>query len=100
MDEGRRESPRAPFPIACHARAGTGSWSTVFLEDLSCTGFRMDWPIGFPLLEKVSIRFPGIESKTAEVRWREGQMVGCEFVKPISPYVFDHLLATNAPKSE
>lgn len=64
----------------------------MFLHDLSTTGFRMQWPIGVHLVDRVSIRFPGLEVLSAEIRWRDGQTVGCEFVKPLSEYVYRHLL--------
>ncbi len=31
---------------------------------------------------------------SAMVLWEDGAMVGCRFSKPLSPYVFDHLVET------
>ena len=91
-DKNRRETLRSAFRIGCHARAGTSSWFTVFLHDLSTTGFKMQWPLGVRLAERVSIRFPGLEVLSADVRWKDGQTVGCEFSNPLSKYVYEHLL--------
>ena len=46
--------------------------------------------------DTVSIRLPGLEVSIAEIRWRDGNRLGCRFQRPLSEYVVDHLLAQAA----
>jgi hypothetical protein len=87
-----RASDRALLVIACEVRQGTRPWQVVHLEDLSPTGFRITG-LSQPSLNKpLSIRIPGMQLLSAQIRWHRGIEVGCEFAAPLHVAVFEHLV--------
>lgn len=87
-----RVSNRAVLVIACEVRQGTRAWQVVHLEDLSPTGFRITG-LSQPSLNKpLSIRIPGLQLLTAQIRWHRGNVVGCEFAHPLHVAVFEHIV--------
>ena len=91
-----RGAKRRKYPVTCLARAGSAAWFSASLIDLSTTGFQVVWPAHYPVKDRVSIRLPGLEVSIAEIRWRDGNRLGCRFQRPLSEYVVDHLLAQAA----
>jgi len=87
-----RTSDRALLVIACEVRQGTRPWQVVHLEDLSPTGFRITGLSQPSLGMPPSIRIPGTQVLTAQVRWHRGIEVGCEFAAPLHVAVFEHLV--------
>ena len=88
----RRDGARADVELIAEVRVGTGSWGPVRLLDVSEKGFRLAW---LPRAEEgvpVKIRIPGLEQLSAVVRWRNETGVGCAFERPLSIYVFEHLV--------
>lgn len=87
-----RSNPRASLCLLCEVRQGTRAWQRVVLEDLSATGFRIAG-LADPLFDKsLSIRIPGLQLLSAQLRWQEGNMVGCVFTAPLHVAVFEHLV--------
>ena len=83
---------RAEVALLCQVRQGGGAWSTIRLEDISQTGFRIAFlPIS---LESVPLRIqiPGLGPLTAHIRWQRGKVVGCEFDTPLHVAVFEHIV--------
>ncbi len=87
-----RASDRALLVIACEVRQGTRPWQVVHLEDLSPTGFRITGLSQPSLNKSLSIRIPGMQLLSAQIRWQRGTEVGCEFAAPLHVAVFDHLV--------
>ena len=94
VPENRRHDGRRHFDIECEIRVGSKAWRKKKLRDLTPEGFQvefLDMPArGTP----VYIRFAGMQMLQAEVCWGKIDTVGCRFITPISPYVFDHIVAT------
>jgi hypothetical protein len=78
--------------IFCEVRQGTRPWQQVRLEDLSPCGFRLTGLASPSTAQPVSIRIPGIQLLSAQIRWQAGNLVGCEFAAPLHVAVFDHLV--------
>jgi hypothetical protein len=91
-EEPPRASSRAHVSLFCEVRQGTRPWQQVRLEDLSPCGFRVAGLMNPSAMVPVSIRIPGMQLLSAEIRWQAGSLVGCEFVQPLHVAVFDHLV--------
>ena len=89
---GRADNRRAEISLVCEVRQGTRPWKTTRLEDISPEGFRMGWLPGFHMDTPLRIRIPGMEVLSAEIRWKEGDFVGCRFTAPLYVAVFDHIV--------
>lgn len=87
-----RTNDRALLVIACEVRQGTRSWQVVHLEDLSPTGFRITGLSQPSMIKPISIRIPGLQLLSAQIRWHRGNVVGCEFAAPLHVAVFEHLV--------
>lgn len=90
--DARRDDARAEVTIVADLRIGFGEWQKVRLTNVSPTGFRIGWLARGGDGTAISIRLPGIEPLKAEVRWKSGNEMGCEFLRPLSIYVFEHLV--------
>ncbi|KLE34165.1 PilZ domain-containing protein [Aurantiacibacter luteus] len=89
----RREGDRAPVDFECEIRVGTRAWRKARLADLTPGGFQvriLDMP---PRGTSIFIRIPGLQMLHAEVRWTRVETAGCEFDTPLSPYIYDHIVA-------
>ena len=87
-----REDERTAVQIIADVKIGFAQWQMARLHHLSVSGFRMG-----PMRQgaggsEVRIRIPGLEPLTAAVRWRNKTGLGCEFARPLNPYVLDHIL--------
>lgn len=92
INDCTRGSNRAALVLACEVRQGTRSWQLVHLEDLSPTGFRIVGLSQPSTIKPLSIRIPGMQLLSAQIRWHRGNEVGCEFANPLHVAVFDHLV--------
>jgi hypothetical protein len=64
----------------------------VRLGDISTTRFRIaSFPACRPEIA-VRIRIPGLQMLNANVVWKEGDAVGCDFTQPLHVAVFDHIV--------
>jgi len=91
-DNGRTDNRRASVSLVCEVRQGTRPWKHNRLEDISPEGFRMGWIPGCHMDTPLRIRIPGLEVLTAEIRWKDGDYVGCRFATPLYMPVFDHIV--------
>jgi PilZ domain len=91
-EDASRSSSRAPISLYCEVRQGTRPWQRVRLEDLSPCGFRITGLSNPTTMAPVSIRIPGMQLLSAQIRWEAGKLVGCEFSQPLHVAVFDHLV--------
>lgn len=92
-NEARREETRSAInATAMLRRLGRQAYSArVF--DLSRTGCKVEFIERPQAGEQVWIKFEGLDSIEARVRWVDGFYGGLEFVPAIHPAVFERLLA-------
>ena len=95
--EGEREAlnarrdERFALELIADIKVGFGAWQKSRLNDLSETGFRIGWLPQGGQGSEVRLKIPGMEPLLAYVRWRDTTGLGCEFARPLSPYVLDHI---------
>ncbi|MGB3165455.1 MAG: PilZ domain-containing protein [Alteraurantiacibacter sp.] len=94
LPENRRHDCRKHVDIECEIRVGAKAWRKKKLRDLTPEGFQVEFLDVPGRGTPVYIRFAGIQMLEAEVCWGKADSAGCRFVNPISPYVFDHIVAT------
>lgn len=84
---------REPVSLICDVRQGTRPWKRIRLDDISQTGFRIAWMPDVRADEPLRLRIPNMQLLTADIRWRQGNAMGCAFVSPLHIAVFEHLVA-------
>jgi len=84
---------RTSVTLLCEVRQGTRPWKPVRLEDISPEGFRIPWLPGCHTDTPLRIRIPGMQVLTANIRWQQGQAMGCEFNSPLHIAVFEHIVS-------
>ena len=87
-----REHERASVALYCQTKVGHGSWRLTLLEDLSTHGFQLRRPPGANVGASLKIQVPGLEMLMVTVRWVTEVHAGCAFEKPLSLYVFEHIV--------
>lgn len=94
MDQDKQygRASRAEVSLTCEVRQGTRPWTKLKLQDISETGFCMDWRPGFIEHQQLYIRIPGLELLCAHLRWKREGLIGCEFTHRLYPPVFDHIV--------
>ena len=90
--DAANRATRASVSLLCDVRQGARPWQMARLEDLSAEGFRITGLSQPSLSKALSIRIPGMQLLTAQVRWQEGPTVGCAFNSPLHVAVFEHLV--------
>lgn len=88
----RNFAQRAEVTLVCEVRQGSQPWTKARLDDLSQSGFRIEWLPGAKLGVPLRIRMPGMAMLTANIRWQEGKAIGCEFEGPLHVAVFEHIV--------
>ena len=88
---GLRRDPRTSVALTCQLRIGSGPWRPGSLVDLSCTGFRIAWMPSCSPGKQLWVRLPGLEAMPAKICWHDLRGVGCQFDRPLSAAVVDHL---------
>lgn len=83
---------RAPVTLVCDVRQGQRPLQRVRLRNISPGGFCMEWMPGLEVNRPLWIRIAGLNLIQANIRWRDGSMVGCEFSAPLYPPIFDHIV--------
>ncbi len=83
---------RAEVSLSCEIRQGTRPWIKLKLQDISETGFCMDWRPGLTEQLPLYIRIVGLELLIANLRWKREGMIGCEFTHRLYPPVYDHIV--------
>lgn len=86
-----RKDTRLPVAFSCQLRIGNGPWRSAGMTDLSCQGFRLAWLPDCEPGRQLWVRIPGLEARTAIVRWRDNRGVGCEFLHPLHAAVIQFL---------
>lgn len=91
-----RQAARVPIEVLADVKAGSGAWKRARLTDLSVTGFKIAWFPNAKAGQTVMIRIPGVEGLTAFIRRAATEGIGCEFERPLSTYVLEHLAQQSA----
>ncbi|GMM93377.1 PilZ domain-containing protein [Qipengyuania sp. MTN3-11] len=94
--ESRRE-PRHVVQVAGNYRARNrgGGTKDIWIKDISETGCRFFDK--FSILEvgsSILFRVGNVGPISAQVRWREKNVVGIQFDQPLYPSVLEHIVAT------
>ena len=87
---GRAEE-RLPFDVVTDVKVGCGAWRKARLTDVSVHGFKIAWLPNAQPGQSLMIRIPAIEPLPASIRRSGTTGVGCEFTRPLSVYVLEHL---------
>ena len=89
----RPTSPRNATRVAVELDAGLRQRGAaavgVDILDLSTHGFRVETHLDLDVGSPIWLRLPGLEASLAQVMWREGNLVGCAFDRPLHPAVLD-----------
>lgn len=88
----RSANQRANVSLWCEVRQGTRPWKRTRLEDISPDGFRIAWLPGCHPDLPLKIRIPGLEVLSADIRWKRGDGLGCQFTNPLYQGVFEHIV--------
>jgi len=92
----RRRDDRAIVDLECELRVGSGNWRKTRIANLTPKGFQVEL-IDMPTDgTQVYVRFGGMQMLQAEACWSDMGTAGCKFTNPLSPYVFDHIVASLA----
>ena len=86
-----RRDVRLPIALTCQLRIGSGPWRPATMVDLSRSGFRIAWLPSGNAGRPLWVRIPGLEAMPATIRWRDLGGVGCQFERPLSSEVVEHL---------
>ena len=88
----RRKSERLPLNAsAVVKRYQSGRRIRAQLCDLSDVGCKMISQEAVGMGTQLLIKMPGLEFWTATVAWRQGEVAGLQFQKPLHPAVVEHL---------
>lgn len=63
------------------------------IRDLSRTGFRVEWPHGKTVGDRVWLTLPTLAPLAALVVWTSGFEIGCKFETPLHPAIFERIKA-------
>jgi len=88
----RPRASRAEVSLLCEVRQGTRPWVKVLLQNISQSGFSIEWRPGFTVGQQLYIRIPGLELITAHLRRKVEDMIGCEFDARLYEPVYDHIV--------
>ena len=83
-----RKTDRKQFEVTVQFRAGTKR-ATIKLLDLSPRGARVQGVFLVREGDRFWLKLPSIEAVEARVAWVEEFEFGCEFLRPLSPLVFE-----------
>lgn len=89
--EQMRVADRRPLRVTVQYRKGM-SKAAVEVLDISTHGARLSTPVPMRAGEMFWIKLPNLASQEARVAWREGFVVGCEFLAPLHPSIVDSLM--------
>jgi hypothetical protein len=79
MPIGRRGYPRAAVGMVVDVREETGEWQKAVLSNISQSGCMLDRLFQGLSGSSVWVRLPGAEPLAAEMKWKQGTVIGCKF---------------------
>jgi hypothetical protein len=89
-----RQATRSRVAFRAELRDPTWVRYNVDILDLSATGFRCLASYSLEPGQTIWIKLPGLSGLEAKVAWRQGDVIGAAFVRPLYPAVFDHIVRT------
>ena len=87
-----RKSARVPLKAEVQLRRSGNHHYMVNVYDISPQGCRIEFVDRPRLDEIVWVKFEGLDGIESTICWLKGPEAGVEFVRPISPAVFDTLV--------
>lgn len=84
-----RNATRVPVEFDAGLRQRGAAAVGAHILDLSTHGFRVETHLDLEVGSPIWLRLPGLEASLAQVMWREGNLVGCAFDRPLHPAVLD-----------
>lgn len=87
-----RKAERQHCQIGAGLRQRGASGVSVQIMDLSTHGFRAATHLDLQKGSDVWLKLPGLEALHARVKWMDGYLAGCEFVKPLHPAVLQMMV--------
>lgn len=97
LAQDRRRTRRWPTHSICGVRGPDGVASAVTLWNISEGGFGAQTASTVEGGDRLSFRLGRTGYADARVVWRIGDIVGCEFLRPVSPAEVALALATATP---
>jgi PilZ domain len=94
-----RRTERYDLAFQANLREPGATRFTIFVKDLSVTGFRCETSFNLKVGKTVWLTIPGLGPLEAEVKWKDGFQFGCSFAAPLHPAVLDHI-ARQVPKEK
>lgn len=93
MSEEHRRETRHTVTVAGRYRRRQGSAREVWIKDISEYGCRFF--DRFSVLEthtSILVKVGNVGPIPADVKWREGHIVGAQFERPLHPSVLEHIV--------
>lgn len=87
-----RKAERQHCEIGAGLRQRGASGVSVQIIDMSTNGFRASTHLELEAGADVWLKLPGLEALHARVKWTDGYLVGCEFVRPLHPAVLQMMV--------
>ncbi|QJU57934.1 PilZ domain-containing protein [Sphingomonas sp. AP4-R1] len=97
LAQDRRRTRRWPTHATCGVRGPDGVPSSVTLWNISEGGFGAQCAAAVAGGDRLTFRLGRTGYADARVVWRIGDVVGCEFLRPVSPAEVALALATATP---
>ena len=88
-----RKSARVPLRAEVQLRRTGHHHYLVNVFDISPEGCKLEFVERPRLDETVWVKFDGYDAIQSSVCWVEGHSAGIEFVRPIYPSIFEHMIA-------
>jgi PilZ domain len=88
-----RVRSRGKVEVAVDLRVPCGIRTKGYLIDLSETGFRIECMSVLTKAQPLFLTIPTFAQLEARVVWVLEYTYGCEFVRPLHPAIYDHVLA-------
>jgi len=96
----RRIAPRFGANIDGRLKCSRGSRRSIEITDISVGGCAVSLgPLDVAQGRGYAIKFGGLETLGAELRWIADGDAGLAFERPLHPAVVDHIVRMNAPHS-
>jgi hypothetical protein len=93
-----RRAERVAVEVGAGLRPRGARGVPVKVTDISTDGFRATTRLDLETGSDVWLRLPGLEASHARVVWRDGQFVGCAFVRPLHRAVVDMIVRNEGPR--
>ena len=94
--EESRRAPRTAVSIRAYLRMACSDRFSVYVTDLSQTGFQVETVHRVQIGATAWLTIPGLGPLDARVAWNRNGHYGMAFCKPLHPAVFDHIVAAAA----